>query len=182
MHHNPSYLGGLAEIEPHYFEPVTPEYLQHIVSDVPLDRGDGVRPIMLPKQAPSPIVQLPPQQGAQMKTRNFGAPCAPCQSMVRNPIAMGSPYGFDFQTFMNQIGSGQNIKDALSAMTPEQKEAVKGGVFSAASMYACENFGIGCPPAPPPAGQSFPISMPLLIGAVVGTGLLVGGIVYVATR
>ena len=183
MHHNPSYLGGLAEINPHYFKPVVPEYLQHIVSDTPLDRGDGVPLVMLPKQAPSPIVQLPPLQGAQMKPqRNFGAACAPCQVVARNPIALGSPYGFDFQTFMNQLGTGNNIRDALDAMTPEQKDAVKGGVLSAASMFACEKFGLGCPPAPPPAGESFPISVPMLIGAVAITGILVGGIVYVATR
>ena len=191
MQHNPSYMGGIAEIEPHYFRPVTPQYLQHYVSNTPVDRGDGVRPVMLHGKQPSPIWHITKQaqtpvrakrakQGDGMKSfGNIGtAGCLPCQAKVRNPIAMGSPYGL-FENWK----PGQGAKWMLNQLTPEQKEQLKGGIMSTASMALCERMPMFCP-AEEEVQQSstFPISTPVMIaGGVVLLGIL-GTLGYVVVQ
>ena len=161
-HQNPSYLGGLAEIEPHYFKPTTPEYLQTMVSNTPFDRGDGV-----------PVVH-PPQLTTQQQY--LSGNCAPC-AQVRNPIAMAGAYGVDWSKF----GTGENIKNFLDSMSEEDKAQIKGGALSAASMLACEKFGILCPEiddsGPAPVAKP-PITLYVLVG--LGFAGMIGTIIYVS--
>jgi hypothetical protein len=171
MHHNPSYLGGLAEIEPHYFKPEVPEYLQHIVSDTPLDRGDGIRAVPIPPPAPFPIMVSPVAQPPSTMSnarqvarvpRNFGAPCLPCQAKTsrRNKLTDQVKYGNANANanananegmswdWLNRIGKGglkEGVKEYLSTLNEDEKKALATGVMGQASLLSCEKFGLFCP-------------------------------------
>ena len=161
MHHNPSYLSGLAEIEPHYFRPVVPEYLQHIVSNTPLDRGDGV-PIYAapaPMQEPLRVTTVSPNvvNRKQYTPRNFGAACLPCKAMTsgRSPsygeanasANENANKGMSWD-WLNRLGKGglkEGVKEYLSTLNEDEKKALATGVMGQASLLSCEKFGLFCP-------------------------------------
>ena len=143
MYSSPSYLGGLEESEPHYFQPAVPNYLSQHVSRTPFDRGDGIPVVQAPQPMKNDIYQatVMREEIVPMKSkRNFGA-CAPCQAMVRNPIAVGNPYGLTID--WSKLGTGENLKNFLADMPTEQKDALASNALAKASLYACEKWGIG---------------------------------------
>lgn len=136
MYGTPSYLSGIGESEPHYFDPTTPLELQPFVSNTPLDRGDGVRPVMLPAQEPSPIYHIEGKGNSMTAKRNFGAaPCVPCMT---NPIAL-SGYGADEQAKQGLLAKGSGWWQSL---TPEQQAEYREQALS----VSCRVLGVGCPP------------------------------------
>lgn len=197
MHHNPSYLGGLAEIEPHYFKPEVPEYLQHIVSNTPLDRGDGIPTVAIPAPMPSPIMVSPivqqpmPMSNAAVHSkavrasRNFGAPCLPCQAKSSGRTKIGqnlAGYGADATPWWKRLGQG-GLLEFLSD-NPETKAKIESKLLGTTSIVACEKLGLFCPveteqsdgstDAGPPVGLY--VTVGLMGVAIVGLGI------YAVTR
>ena len=198
MYGAPVYLNnfsGLAQIEPHYFQPETPLPMQRYVTKTPLMRGDGIRPTLLPPHtghrgyAPkeieqfrrSPEVKQMQKQVIRKQTipyhRNFGAPsvsCLPCNS--RQYMQAGHAHGYGEANapeegkkkgiFGKLITAGAGV---LAELTPEEKDSIKGGVVSRASLAACNKFGLFCPPE---IIIGEPAKAPIALYLTIGAGVL----------
>lgn len=182
MHSSPSYLGysGIGEYEPHYFAPTVPVPLQPWVTNTPLMRGDGVPLVHAPEAERSPIFHFPQGDKKMSKSRNFGAPCLPCQAIARNPYSLGYS-GPLFDSL--RAGVKKATSEILGQLSEEEKAAIKAGALGKASLYACEKFGFACPDVTEEDGElvaSAPIGLYVAVG-VLGLGLL-GTVLYIATK
>jgi len=186
MHSSPSYLGysGIGEYEPHYFAPTVPVPLQPWVTNTPLMRGDGVPLVHVPEAEQSPIFHFPQGDKKMSKSRNFGAPCLPCQAIARNPYSLGySGALFDNLKASLKEGVQKLTADMVKGLSDSDKEALKSNIMGKASLYACENFGFACPDVTEEDGElvaSAPIGLYVAVG-VLGLGLL-GTVLYIATK
>jgi len=149
MYGNPSYLSGLAERSPHYYQPVTPLAIQPYVSNVPLDAGDGVRPISYTQPSPIHYLDTPPPTG--IYTTQKSVP-------VRTQRSFGSVYGQENGVNAGanagaNAGSnwyfGKNLKSFFQTLDPETKEQLKSQMAQSGagllSTALCNRLGIGCP-------------------------------------
>lgn len=182
---SPSYLNpditmvqpGVAELEPHYFRPITPVAIQPYVSNTPFMRGDGVRPVMMKSK------KMKRKLGSMLSGAHYSGACTSCQSVVPT---LGYGAGGEWLK-----GLGGRVAQALNqVLTPEQQQNLKAGFIAEKTAKLCDGDklpewlrGTVCPDltGEDTATPQLTVNPMLYVlgGSVV---VLMGAVVYLAVR